>query len=234
MKAGAEPKKIVILASLLAVAAYLLWSNFLGGSRDVPPRAAEPPRVPASVGDVTPPPAAEPPPASRPVRNSRQESGSLEFKPTLKLRERLDPTTADPTLRLELLAKLREVKIEGGERSLFEFSQPRAPKTPEVKILPKPVAEAPKPPSAGGDNPEAKPPKPPPPPIPLKFYGFITSPHEGTKRAFFLEGEEIYVASEGELIKRRYKVVRIGANSAVLEDVEHKNEQTLVLEEQVG
>jgi len=39
------------------------------------------------------------------------------------------------------------------------------------------------------------------------------------------------VAGEGEVIQKRYKVVRIGVNSAVVEDIEHKHQQTLALEE---
>jgi hypothetical protein len=80
-----------------------------------------------------------------------------------------------------------------------------------------------------------KPPKPPPPPIPFKFYGFIAPATGGlSRRAFFLEGEDIFVAGEGEMIKKRYKVVRIGVNSAVVEDTQHSHQQTLRLEEQPG
>ncbi|MEK7750697.1 MAG: hypothetical protein AAB654_02185, partial [Acidobacteriota bacterium] len=69
-------------------------------------------------------------------------------------------------------------------------------------------------------------------PITFKFYGYISPARGGAKRAFFLDGEEIHVAGEGEIIKKRYKVVRIGAGSAVVEDTEHQHQQTLPLEEQ--
>jgi hypothetical protein len=82
--------------------------------------------------------------------------------------------------------------------------------------------------------PPVPPPPPPPPPIPLKFYGYITPSSAGGKRAFFLEGEEIHVVTEGDIVKRRYKIVRIGINSVVVEDTEFKNQQTLPLEEQPG
>ena len=44
------------------------------------------------------------------------------------------------------------------------------------------------------------------------------------------------MATEGQLVKNRYKIVRIGVNSAVVEDTQFKNnQQTLPLvEEQVG
>ena len=56
------------------------------------------------------------------------------------------------------------------------------------------------------------------------------------KRAFFLDGEDIIIAGEGDLIKKRYKIVRIGVNSAVVEDTEFKsnNQQTLPLEAEMA
>jgi hypothetical protein len=53
----------------------------------------------------------------------------------------------------------------------------------------------------------------------------------GEKRAFFLDGDDIVVATEGQLIKQRYKVIRIGVNSVVVEDMQFQNQQTLPLEE---
>ena len=73
--------------------------------------------------------------------------------------------------------------------------------------------------------------KPQAPPIPLKFYGF-TSARGGVKRAFFLENEDVFVANEGDVVKRRYKVVRINLNSVVMEDTDFKQQQTLPLTEQ--
>jgi hypothetical protein len=49
-----------------------------------------------------------------------------------------------------------------------------------------------------------------------------------------MEGEDIFVAHEGELVKKRYKVVRIGVNSAIIEDTQFGSQQTLPLEEQQG
>jgi hypothetical protein len=40
------------------------------------------------------------------------------------------------------------------------------------------------------------------------------------------------MAKEGETVKRRYRVVRIGVNSVVMEDTENKHQQTLPLAEE--
>ena len=78
------------------------------------------------------------------------------------------------------------------------------------------------------------PPVAPPPPITLKFYGYSTPRADGQKRAFFLDGDDIFVAGENELVRSRYKIVRIGVNSAVVEDTTNKNQQTLPLVEELG
>jgi hypothetical protein len=74
---------------------------------------------------------------------------------------------------------------------------------------------------------------PPPPPIPLKFYGYVNQQHGGPKRAFFLDGEDIFVAGENETIRNRYKIIKIGVNSAVVEDTTDKHQQTLPLVEEI-
>jgi hypothetical protein len=81
--------------------------------------------------------------------------------------------------------------------------------------------------------PPPPPPKPTPPPIPLKFYGISTARNNGKKTAYFLDtDQEILMAAEGETVKRRYRVVRINANSVVMEDTEFKEQQTLQLVEE--
>ncbi|MDP9170657.1 MAG: hypothetical protein M3N54_08575, partial [Acidobacteriota bacterium] len=174
-------------------------------------------------------------PASRPtvrVTQSGLRQISKESHPDLKPKI-VDPSSVDPTLHLSLLAKLQDVKVEGSPRSLFEVSDHAPTATLAMKEPPKipitPAFVGPKPP----------PPPPGPPPVPeapriaLKFYGFVNPSKPGNKRAFFLDGEEIVVASEGDLIKKRYKIVRIGVNSAVVEDTTFKGnntQQTLPLE----
>jgi hypothetical protein len=84
--------------------------------------------------------------------------------------------------------------------------------------------------------PTPTPPTPKAPPIPLKFYGFVNPTKAANKRAFFLDGEDIIIAGEGDMVKKRYKIVRIGINSAVVEDTEFKtnNQQTLPLEAEMA
>ena len=70
------------------------------------------------------------------------------------------------------------------------------------------------------------------PPIPLKFYGYVDA-SSSSRRAFFLQGDDIFVAGENDVISSHYKIVRINANSAVVEDTTNKNQQTLPLVEEL-
>jgi hypothetical protein len=233
MNVGAEPKKVAILGVLIVIGGYSFYSNVLadptaGEPRPAPARSAVPQvAAPAAPGPSLAPPARSTAPRAR--------GSNAEFRPSLKPRtgsDRIDPTTIDPTLRFDLLAKVQAVEAHGGRRNLFQFGAPPPPppsNDPEPKIIPKPLAKE--------EAAEVTPPKPagppPPPPIPLKYYGYSSQQGQGRKRAFFLDGEEILVAAEGETVKRRYKIVRIGVSSVVLEDTEHKSQQTLPLTAEV-
>jgi len=147
--------------------------------------------------------------------------------------EHLDPMSIDPTLRLDLLAKVQAVNIEGGRRNLFTIGAPPLPPEPLVPVknatqVAKVYGPEPPPP------PPPKPVEPPPPPINLKYYGYSSNRGDNRKHAFFLDGDDILVAAEGETVKKRYRVVRIGVNSVVMEDTQFKHEQTLPLQEEAA
>jgi hypothetical protein len=59
----------------------------------------------------------------------------------------------------------------------------------------------------------------------------MNAANQGPKRAFFLEGDEIHVVREGDVVKKRYRIVRIGVNSVVVEDTDSHHQSTLPLEE---
>ncbi len=230
MKLGAEPKQVAALAGILCLGAYFYFTS----GPNVPPDAKG---QQAKRTATVPPPSSvrqQPPKAAA----AKRASTSLQdFKPSLKPpKEGLDPATVDPSLRSDLLAKVQKVNLAGGNRSLFDFGQAPIPKEPTPpKIIPSknPLVDAVKASLGGPPAPPVSvtPPAPPKTPIPLKYYGFQGGPRQASKRAFFLEGDEIRIASEGELIGKRYKVVRIGLTSAVVEDTQQSYEQTLPLEE---
>lgn len=123
----------------------------------------------------------------------------------------------DPTLDLRLLADTEQTKYTGSGRNIF---------VAQVEIPP-PVARV------ITDNttpmgPPAPPPPPPPPPINLKFFGFANKPGE-PKKAFLSQGEDVFIAVEGDIVDRRYKIIRINPTSVEVEDVLYNNRQSIPL-----
>ncbi len=230
---GADKKKVGALCVLLAIAAYFYFSN--STPSESPSSTSSRPVVVGELPPITSPRVRQ---ISR-IAQTKNARNSGEFKPTLKWKkdEMPDRNSIDPTLHLELLAKLKTVKEEGGSRSIFDFGV--AAPAPAAQLAgikePAPIKLARN--FIGPKQPAPPPPPPPPakaPPVPLKFYGFVNQTKAGVKRAFFLDGEDIIVASEGQLIKNRYKIVRIGINSAVVQDTQFKDDQqTLPLVEEI-
>lgn len=236
-KVGAEPKKLALLGGLVVVLGVVYFMNRAdsGGSASAPsplPQAIKPIITPG----VTPALA----PAQRAALARRGGNSIQEFKPSLKLPEGVEVSRIDPALHLDLIAKLRAAAFEGGGRSLFDFGPAPTLIAPPPKVEPikpvNPVTAAATPGAGGADVPgaPATPPKPVPPPIPLKFYGYVNGSVGGVRQAFFLQGDDIFVAAENDVIQNRYKVIRIGVNSAVLEDTMNNNQQTIPLVQELA
>ncbi|HVN05865.1 MAG TPA: hypothetical protein VMT86_15695 [Bryobacteraceae bacterium] len=236
MNLGANRKKIeyYALGGLVLIGGYLFYTNVLSNSSGsgtgaaLQPAAQQRPSLrPIIGGDLS-------PAAGSSVSRRPAARLSEEFRPSLRPKrpeDRADPATIDPTLRLDLLSKVQAVEMQGGSRNLFQFSTaPPPPLPPEPKVKVKGGAQqlaAAHAPPPGPPMPAAPPP---PPPITLKYYGYSTAAGS-SKRAFFLDGDDILVATEGELVKKRYRVVRIGVNSVLVEDTQFKHEQSLPLQE---
>lgn len=189
MKLGFENKKQARWAIILGVVALIVCAYEL---------------IPLFSGSSAPSSSAEAaaPSLTRPAPSKPGAKGSS--KPGQKSREE----SLDPTLQLDLLASSEKTQYEGAGRNIF-ISQRE-----EVQI-PQPVA-----PATLTEEPQQyrEPAPPPPPPIPLKFYGFANSPGE-PKKVFLKNGEDVWVAGEGEIVDRRYKVVRISATSVEIQDL---------------
>jgi len=238
MKLGAEKekKKVIFLLVLTVAAAYLLYTNVFssapGSGSGASPSASAPrpttpdarPQAPAPVSSTS----------ANSGRTAASRRTSQEFRPVWKRKTALNTSSIDPKLRLDLLAKVQSVEIGQAERNLFQFGVAAAPALPKEPghIIPKTPEQIRREQEAA----IAAAGPPPPPPIPLKYYGYTAQRVDGHKRAFFLDGDDIFVAAEGDVVKRRYKVVRIGINSAVVEDTQLNNTQTLPLlaEESAG
>ena len=115
----------------------------------------------------------------------------------------------DPTLQLRLLASSEQTKYEGLGRNIF-VSQA------EDVVIQRPGAKPNTDPDPGA--PKGPPPIAPPPAIPLKFFGFASRPGE-PKKIFLSKDQDVFIAGEGEIVDRRYKVVRIAPTSVEIQDL---------------
>ncbi|HUP04686.1 MAG TPA: hypothetical protein VMU19_11895 [Bryobacteraceae bacterium] len=228
MKLGLENKRqTAILGGLFLVLGYALYSNVLSGPSQ-PASAPAPAAAPAQPSALAP----EETPAAAPRPSASRDTGG-DFHPVFRPRrpeDRIDPTKVDPTLHMELLDKLQNEASDTAGRNLFQFGAPPPPpptpaqlaqlKKPEPIVTPHPVTPAapPPPPQAAL-----------PPPIPLKYFGLSTARSSGRKVAFFLDGENILMGSEGDMLQKRYRVVRINISSVVLEDTQQKRSETVPL-----
>jgi hypothetical protein len=164
------------------------------------------------------PTAATPAPAVAPVAAARQITASRPAPRTKTHGKKViaGPRSLDPTLRYDWLKNSEDTKYEGTGRNIF-LAQ----------------AEIPKPDGNGTDKPKGveetgPPPPPPPPPINLKFFGFASKTGE-PKKIFLSEGEDVFIAAEGEVVDRHYKVLRISPTSVEIEDVLNNNRQSIPL-----
>jgi hypothetical protein len=121
----------------------------------------------------------------------------------------------DPELRLQLLESSEGTKYEGTGRNIF---------VPALEAIPNPLGSGLK----KNEPPPLPPGPPPPPPINLKFFGFAS--HTGEpKRIFLAQGDNVFIGAEGDIVDRRYRIVRINPTSVEIEDVLNNNRQTIPL-----
>lgn len=123
----------------------------------------------------------------------------------------------DPTLHLNVLEASRRVKYEPG-RNIFRMEEAPIPQPANVRPTATPIP--------------TPTPTPPPPPIPLKFYGFQNKSNPDQKQIFLAENDVVFVAKQGDIIDRRYRVVSIQKTSVTIEDVLTNNKQDIQLRSQ--
>jgi hypothetical protein len=204
MKAGFDnPRKIGIMVVLMLVAIYMGARSFSS--------APTVPVAPQTKADAA---------AKQKVRTERRGG-----KPIYGDIEKVDPL--NPTLRFDWLKNSEDREYAGAKRNIFGAEpEPTPEKEPTVAkgpTCPGNPGCPPPPPVCPGPDPRC-----PPPPINLKFYGFASKPGE-PKRVFLSSGDDVFVAAEGEVVNRRYKVVKISNTGVEIEDVLNNNKQTIPL-----
>jgi hypothetical protein len=224
MKAGAENRKKTIMAGALGAVALCCviyaYSALFGGSGPPPQPAAVTPtaNTAANSGNST-----RRTSTTNNDRNGSNNQAGLGAAPGVAAQKMASTSSSlDPTLDESAMLRTESLVYSGTGRNIFSATY-----VPPV-VLPRNV------PSARPKGPVIAPPvvpqgPPPPPPINLKFFGTAIRAN-GERQAFLLQGEDVYLAAQGDIVARKYKIVSISTNSIQVEDLANDNTQTLPLQ----
>ena len=132
----------------------------------------------------------------------------------------------NPHIRMEEIGRARSTEYKGSGRNPFSPAAapaPRAPKTEKKFDDYGPKLPAPIPP-------------PPPPKLPdnVKFYGYGTGLNGTSRRAYFYDGDDVQILGEGDVLLKRFRIVRIGNDHIEFEEISTGRIGTAPLEEQAG
>ena len=149
--------------------------------------------------------------AAGPARPNMRRTASGKLVPVSEPR-------LDPTLDFDSLHQSEQIKYAGNGRNIFVNGS-----VPIEKPIKNGTDELPR-------MTYTPPVTPPPPPITLKFFGFASKPGEA-KRVFLVQGEDVFIAGEGDIVDRRYRILHISNSppSVEVEDVLNNNRQNLPL-----
>lgn len=106
------------------------------------------------------------------------------------------------------LDKARNTEYKSSGRNIFVAAP-----------IPVPVTDAPKAEEPVVVYNQPQPPPPPPPPVlNMKFFGYGTLPSGGPREAFLLDGDEVHIVTEGEIVQNHLKITHIGNERIEFED----------------
>ena len=130
----------------------------------------------------------------------------------------------NPHIRMEEIERARKTEYKSSGRNPFSPIQAPSQHVP----LPTQTHEF--------VGPKEPPPPPPLPPLtlPVKFFGFGTVPNGTVRLAFLTDGDQVHVVAEGEVLLKRFRILRIGNASLEFEEISSGRIGTAPLEEQAG
>jgi hypothetical protein len=123
----------------------------------------------------------------------------------------------EPQLRLDQLTKLQKLVYSGTHRNIFTATPPPPPESLAEKVKAPPPIVGPMP------QPIL------PVQVPGEFFGFALMRNSGKRVAFFKVGEDVMVVPEGDTYMNRFRLVRIGNDSADVEQLSDGRHATVMM-----
>lgn len=126
----------------------------------------------------------------------------------------------NPQLHWPELERARKTEYKSNGRNIFSAIPPARPQpanpapgpnTPKVPVIPELPKVA---------------------PLPVKFFGYGTVPAGTSRRAFFTDGEDVYIVAEGEVLLNRFRILKVNNESLDYEEVSSGLQGKAKLEEQ--
>jgi hypothetical protein len=210
MKINKQQKQVLFLSGLLLVLAFALY-RWLAGSAGSPAAPAAMLNLPQEqaldLKDLY--------LTRNPSRNSRKKEISFrDIDPSIHMErlEDFDPGTP-LNARNMFSAEAAHERVATAGNSKPGTASAAASLTPANQVTPTP-----------------RPPSLPTVIINLKFFGTKTDLSHKSRQGFFADGDEVYLASEGDLVANRYRILRIGDSSAEIEELSSKTRRQISLQ----
>ena len=205
---GTENKRQVITVSILGVVllicAVFVYRMYFGSPS------------PSDSGSAPATPALQNPPAQTGAPSAASPSAGNDA-------QRLNNAGIDPALHFDKLAQSEDIQYTGSGRNIFSADS--------VPIdIPKPLAPV-RPNAAALAALNTPPPPPKPPAIDLRYFGYSQDEHKVLK-AFFIHGDDIFMAKTGDIVDHRYKVGQIQPLKVEVTDLAYNNTQEIDISQQ--
>ena len=210
MKLGSNNRKVVIGVSALFALALLMFARMIltsaGSTSAAPPLAST----------------ATSPAAANKSAAATQHRGHLKTSDKKNGKTAGPPTPSlDPRLKLEQLELAENTEYAGTGRNIFQDQA--------EPVIPTADRAGPHNRSQSRRQQPGPPPIPPPPPINLRYFGFANNSGSPVRKAFLSNGDDVFVAAEGDIVNRRYKILHINPTSIEIQDVLSNNTQSIPL-----
>jgi|SRR5215472_1229492 len=125
----------------------------------------------------------------------------------------------NPHIRMEQIDRARSAEYKGSGRNPFSPTAAPASAAAAARVAQQAEKQFPI-----YDLPQPKPIDPPPPapvlPPNVKFYGYGSGGPKGpSRRAYFYDGDDEHILGEGDVLLKRFRIIRIGNDHIEFEDI---------------